>query len=121
MNKKTPSSKAPASHRNTSAGSVATNQASHVAGTRPKTPQPVFPARLEVIVSKPFIKASTPLLVNWPTLIKVFNESAPTADRLRKLIVAEVQTRNRPTMLRRLVSRLHIVERQELMKTLKIG
>lgn len=91
-----------------------------MAAVRAKIPQPVFPARPEIVVSKPFIKSSTPLLVNWPTLIKVFNESAPTADRLRKLIVVEVQTRNRPTMLRRLLSRLHIVERQELMKVLKI-
>jgi len=88
---------------------------------RAKIPQPVFPARLEVVVSTAFVRNNTPLLVNWPTLIKVFNESAPTADRLRKLIVAEVQTRNRPTMLRRLLSRLHIVERQEMMKVLKIN
>lgn len=89
--------------------------------SRLKIPQPVFPARHEVTASTAFVRNQTPLLVNWPTLIKVFNESAPTADRLRKLIVAEVQTRNRPTMLRRLLSRLHIVERQELMKVLKIN
>lgn len=88
---------------------------------RPKIPQPVFPARLEVVVSKANIRNATPLLVNWPTLIKVFDVNPPTADKLRKLIVVEVQTRNRPTMLRRLLSRLHIVERQELMKALKIG
>lgn len=88
--------------------------------SRAKIPQPVFPARLEIVVSTAFVRNNAPLLVNWPTLIKVFNESAPTADRLRKLIVAEVQTRNRPTMLRRLLSRLHIVERQEMMKVLKI-
>lgn len=81
----------------------------------------MFPARPEVVVSKLFIKAAIPLLVNWPTTLKVFNESDTTADRLRNLIVAEVQTRNRPTMLRRLLSRLHIVERQELMKVLKIN
>lgn len=89
--------------------------------SRAKIPQPVFPARLEVSVSKPFVKASNDLLVNWPTTLKAFILNPPTADRLRKLIVAEVQTRNRPTMLRRLLSRLHVVERRELMKALKIN
>lgn len=89
--------------------------------TRPKIPQPVFPARPEVVVSRPFVKASNDLLVSWPTTLKEFITAPPSADKLRKLIVAEVQTRNRPTMLRRLLSRLHIVERQELMKVLKIN
>ena len=105
MSKKHPPSKAQAS----------------LPATRPKIPQPVFPARLEVTVSKPFVKASKDLLVNWPATLKEFVFIPPTADNLRKLIVAEVQTRNRPTMLRRLLSRLHIVERQELMKVLKIN
>mgnify|MGYP003499382996 FL=1 len=89
--------------------------------TRPKIPQPVFPARPEVSVTRPFVKASTDLLVNWPITLKHFAATPPTADKLRKLIVAEVIVRNRPTMLRRLLSRLHIVERSELMKVLKIN
>lgn len=119
MNKKHPSSKAPASSKTSTALNVL-SAAKMDQYVRPKIPQPVFPARLEVTASTAFVRDQTPLLVNWPTMIKVFTESAPSADKLRKLIVVEVQTRNRPTMLRRLLSRLHIVERQELMKALKI-
>ena len=81
----------------------------------------MFPARPEVAVSRPFVKASTDLLANWPITLKHIAATPPTADKLCKLIVAEVIVRNRPTMLRRLLSRLHIVERSELMKVLKIN
>ena len=81
---------------------------------------PVFPAREEVKVSKAVLSAHQKTLINWPTTIQHFAMYPPTANTVRRLIVVEVQTRNRPTMLNRLLSRLHVLERREMMKLLKI-
>ena len=81
----------------------------------------MFPAREEVTVSKAALSAYQKTLINWPATIQHFAASPPTANTVRRMIVVEVQTRNRPTMLHRLLSRLHVLERRELMKLLKIG
>lgn len=66
-------------------------------------------------------KKCMPYLFNWSSVICYLGKTATGPDKVRKLIVAEAQTRNRPTMLARLVSRLHIVELNELRKTLKLA
>jgi len=80
---------------------------------------PVFPATDEVKITDMNFRARMfKLMVDWPTVAKTIKPGSTTAEKIKLLIVAETETRNRPTMLNRLISRFHIVDRQELKKRL---
>lgn len=97
---------------------VAPKKSAHV---RPKITGPIFPACAAIELSDDTVKKVAVILLDWTSVIGYLGTTKVSSDKVRKLIVAEAQTRNRPTMLQRLVSRLHILELNELKQTLKLA
>ena len=77
--------------------------------------KPLFPATKEVTVSGNARQIRyAHHLTSWLFLTNIWLGFPPTVKELKQLIIVESEGRNRPYMLKRLVARLHTLERDAL-------